>query len=159
MKLPFLLLAGTCITVFNFYACKTVQKTTANNELVTEMTMPATIRTGGPVMLTFTVKNPGGNELKFLKWETPFEGFRNDFLDIHNTAGELLPYRGIMAKRVMPPPPDAYITVAPGQSKTATIDLTTAYAISLPGTYTVAYTAEGMSGLKRVNKISFTIVQ
>ncbi|PUZ23859.1 peptidyl-Lys metalloendopeptidase [Chitinophaga costaii] len=155
----FLVLAATCITAYTLPACKTIQPLPAGNDLVTVITMPSTIKTGGPVMLTFTVTNPSNKELKFLKWETPFEGFRNDCFDILNNAGELLPYHGIMAKRVMPPPADAYITVAPGQSTSASIDLATGYRITLPGDYSVEYTASNMSGLKKVNKISFTVVQ
>lgn len=159
MKKPFFVLAAACLPLFTFNACKTMHKTVSpETELVTVMSMPASIKLGSPMTLKFTVQNPTQGALKFCKWHTPFEGFRNSFLTVTTGSGAEVQYHGMMAKRVMPPPADAYITVAPGKSETSEIDLMQAYPIDSAGTYTVRYNSAGMSGLKKVNTVTFSIV-
>lgn len=161
MRKLLFVLAAAGITAFTAQSCKTMQKpaNTDDADLITEMTLPSTVKAGDPIMVTFTVKNPGSKDQQFLKWQTPFEGFLNDFLDIRNPAGELLEYHGPMVKRLMPPPAESFITVGAGQQQTGSTDITKVYRIKLPGTYTVEYTGTSMSGLKKVNKAAFTVVQ
>jgi hypothetical protein len=64
-----------------------------------------------------------------------------------------------MAKRIMPPPADAYMAVAAGDTVTGSIDLLTAYDLSVPGKYTIVYQSSGISGLEKVNEATFTITQ
>lgn len=149
---------AACFSLFSFVSCKQVQRSTPG-ELVTNMTIQQPVKTGEPVLVTFNVHNTSSKTLKFCKWHTPFEGFMNSIFDIKNSKGEEARYKGIMAKRVMPPPADAYIDVAPDKTVTATIDLLKAYDLSAPGKYTIEYQSSGISGLEKVNKGSFTITE
>jgi hypothetical protein len=128
-----------------------------SGELSTTMSVQQPVKAGSPVMVTFTVHNISAKELKFCKWHTPFEGFRNSIFDIKNSKGEEVQYKGIMAKRKTPPPADAYITVAPGKTVSGSIDLLKAYDLSTPGTYTIIYQSSAISGLEKVNEATFTI--
>jgi len=110
-------------------------------------------------MLTFTVHNTSSKELKFCKWSTPFEGFRNSIFTIADSKGDEARYKGVMAKRMMPPPAEAYMAVPAGDSVTATIDLLTAYDVKAPGKYKITYQSSGISGLEKVNQTSFTVTQ
>ena len=60
-----------------------------------------------------------------------------------------------MAKRVMPPPADAYITIAPGDSLIAKVNLLQGYVLSKAGSYSIAYNSEGVSNLKVDKSVSF----
>lgn len=114
-----------------------------------------TVRMGDSVMLKFTVYNPTDSAQKFLKWQTPFEPLLSKYLDIKNDAGEEAQYTGAIAKRVMPPPADAYITIAPGDSLIARVNLLKGYALAKAGTYAIAYNSEGVSNLKVDKSVSF----
>jgi hypothetical protein len=135
-----------------------MHKTTAG-ELITNMSVLTPVKTGNPVMLTFTVRNTSSKELKFCKWHTPFEGFRNSIFTITDSKGEEARYKGIMAKRMMPPPADAYMAVPAGDSVTSTIDLLKAYDVTTPGKYKITYQSSGISGLEKVNETTFTITE
>ena len=94
---------------------------------------------GEKILLRFDVENLMGTPQKFLRWHTPFEGFRNDFLDVQPSGGgEPVPYQGILASRA-PPGPSAYLTLAPGEKATSSIELTEAYPVEKPGAYVVRY--------------------
>lgn len=149
---------AACLAVFQFSACKQTQKTASGNGgLETLMSVPATVTAGSPVMLQFTVYNRSSVDTQFCKWHTPFEGFISSFLDIKDAAGTDVQYRGAMAKRVMPPPAEAYIKVPAGDSVSVTVDLLRGYDLTKPGQYKAVYQAGGMSGLTKVNEISFSI--
>jgi hypothetical protein len=162
MKNRFMTLAAV-LSFLTFTACKHTQKAssaaTTGEGLVTEMSVPSTIKTGNPVMLKFTVYNKSGKELQFCKWHTPFEGFMSSFLDITSSNNTEVLYRGIMAKRIMPPPAEAYIKVPAGKSVSVDIDLLKGYNLSAPATYKAVYQASGMSGLEKVNEVTFTITE
>jgi hypothetical protein len=132
---------------------------TIAGELITHISVPEPVKTGQPVMLTFTVRNTSSKELKFCKWDTPFEGFRNSIFAVTDSKGEEARYKGVMVKRRMPPPAESYMAVPAGDSVTATIDLLTAYDVTTPGKYKITYQASGISGLEKVNETSFTVTQ
>jgi hypothetical protein len=161
-----LITLAACLSVFSFTACKHAQKATSATsvpstaeELVTTMSVPEKVKLGSPVMLKFTVSNNSGKELQFCKWHTPFEKFMNSYFDIQDSKGEPVQYKGIMAKRIMPPPADAYIKVPAKGKVSAGIDLLTGYRITAPGKYKVTYQDSGMSGLTKVNEVSFTVTE
>ena len=145
-----------CLSLFTFVSCKTMKKS-ASGELVTTMSVQQPVKVGSPVMVTFTVHNTSSKALKFCKWHTPFEGFKNSIFDIKNSKGEEVQYKGIMAKRIMPPPADAYMSVGGGKTVTGSIDLLKAYDLTAPGKYTIVYQSSGISGLEKVNEATFTI--
>jgi hypothetical protein len=153
-----LIIATTCMSLFTFVSCKTVQKST-EGELVTNMSVLEPVKAGSPVMLKFTVKNTSSKELKFCKWFTPFEGFLNSIFTITDSKGEEARYKGVMAKRMMPPPASAYLAVPAGDSASSTIDLSKAYELTAPGKYKIVYQSSGMSGLEKVNETTFTITE
>lgn len=155
-----LLMMLTACVGFSFISCKNTQKTQAGNQgLVTIMSIPATVKAGEPVMLKFTVYNNSGKEMQFCKWHTPFEGFMSSFLDIRSNNSPEVQYRGIMAKRIMPPPPAAYIKVPAHDSVSVAIDLLKGYNVSAPAQYKAVYQAGGMSGLNKVNEVGFTVTE
>lgn len=100
---------------------------------------PATVDSGEPLPLTFTLTNHSDADLYVLTWLTPFEGIANDIFRIERD-GEILPYEGPLVMRGDPTEED-YLLLAAGTSASATVDLTTAYDLSEPGAYTLAYTA------------------
>jgi hypothetical protein len=114
-----------------------------------------TLRAGSPAELTFTVYNRTDSVRKFLKWQTPFEPLMSKYLDIKNEQGEDVPYKGPMAKRLMPPPADAYLTLNPKDSLFAKVDILKGYDLAKAGKYTVTYTSEGVSGLKVSKSVTF----
>lgn len=126
--------------------------------LETVMSAPATVKAGKPILVKFTVNNPSASEQAFCKWHTPFEQrFLNAYFEVTNSKGEAVQYKGAMAKRVTPPPADAYIKVAAKGSVSAEIDLLMGYKMDAPGTYKVVYQGEGVSGLTKVNEVTVTV--
>jgi peptidyl-Lys metalloendopeptidase len=89
----------------------------------------------GPVEVTFTLTNTSGGALHVLKWHTPLEGFKADIFRVERD-GQRVPYVGPLYKRGAPRPED-YVTLAPGESATASVDLTAGYATYDAGCYTV----------------------
>lgn len=131
---------------------------TSKEALEAVMTAPEKVKAGAPIPVKFTVTNNSGKELQFCKWHTPFEGkFMNSFFEITDSKGEAVQYKGIMAKRVSPPPADAYMQVPAKQSVSAEIDLLTGYNITAPGVYKVVYQGSGVSGLNEVNELTITV--
>ncbi|WDF56696.1 protease [Mucilaginibacter sp. KACC 22063] len=108
------------------------------------------------VPVTFTVYNKMDTVGRFLKWETPFEPLLGKYLSVTDDAGTEANYKGPMAKRVMPPPADSYISVQPHDSMSVTFNLKKGYDIK-PGKYQVKYNASGMSGLKATNQIKINV--
>ena len=126
-------------------------------DMYAAMRIADTIRMGDSVILNFIVYNPTDSARKFLKWQTPFEPLLSKYLDIKNENGEEAQYIGAMAKRIMPPPADAYISIAPGDSLLAKVNLLQGYSIGKAGKYTISYNSEGVNGLKLKNKVSFVL--
>lgn len=114
-----------------------------------------TIRTGQPLELLFMVKNTTDTTIRFLKWDTPFEPLVSKYLDIVDAKGHQMDYRGAMAKKMMPPPAESYITVPPGDSLSAVVNLLDAYAITEPSQYTLVYVGGNMSGLVARDSVTF----
>jgi len=133
----------------------TADSTGVKRDIYAVMSISDTVRMGDSVMLKFTVYNPTDSARKFLKWQTPFEPLLSKYLDIKNDKGEEAQYVGAMAKRMMPPPADAYITIAPGDSLMAAVNLVQGYALTKAGKYTVTYNSEGVSNLKVEKEVSF----
>ncbi len=99
-----------------------------SNELVLDLAVDQEYLDSGQLVLIATLKNGSTNEVSFLPWANPFEkNVTADFLTIVDlTAGVELPYRGIMVKR-MPPKPSDYQSLAPQQTISNTIDITSSY--------------------------------
>lgn len=157
------MILAALLSIFTFIACKNTHNSTSGatvkEELVATIVVPQTVKTGAPVIVKFTVSNSSAKDLKFCKWHTPFEGFLSAYFDIKDSNGTEARYRGAMAKRIMPPPADAYITVKAGESVSAEADLLKGYDLSAPGTYKIIYQGGGVSGIEKVNEISVKITE
>lgn len=116
------------------------------------------ITVGQPVEMQFTVYNGTDTVSTFLKWQTPFEPLLGKYLEIKNEQGEEAPYIGAMAKRIMPPPADAYIEIKPQDSLSVKVDILKGYALEKPGKYTINFTSSDLSGLKVDQPITFTYI-
>jgi len=127
--------------------------------LVAEMTMKDTIKAGDSVLLKFAVKNNKADTARFCKWHTPFEPLMSKYLDITDDKGNEVNYKGVMAKRIMPPPADSYITLKANDSLSVNADLLKAYAIDKPAKYTVTYNSTGISGLTVKKSVSFVYIK
>ena len=140
---------------------KVNENSTAQDTIAPDKTFSAvmkikdSIKIGDSVLLQFSVYNNTDSVKKFLKWQTPFEPLMSKYLDVKNEQGEEVLYKGPMAKRMMPPPAEAYLTLKPGDSLNVTVDILKGYDITKPGKYSVEYTSEDISGLKTNQKVEF----
>jgi len=127
--------------------------------LVTRISFPEKLTAGGEMKLTMQLENSTSNEYKFLKWNSPFENtFLGDYLNIIDEKGEKVEYRGPMAKRMWPPPAEAYMTVSAGKMVESSIDISSAYPIAQPGKYIIQF--EGMNGADSIptsNRFEFIV--
>jgi len=127
----------------------------AEKNIYAVMAINDAIRTTDSVLLKFTVYNPTDSAKNFLKWQTPFEPLLSKYLDIKDEQGQEVAYIGAMAKRMMPPPADAYITINSKDSLVTKVDVLKGYALTKPGKYTIEYNSENISGLKVSKTVSF----
>ena len=67
---------------------------------------------------------------------TPFTSFADGPAFVVERDGEPVAYQGRMVKYA-PPSADDFLTLAPGQARTVSVDLGALYDFSQPGTYTV----------------------
>lgn len=115
----------------------TPQQTSPTDSLQCTLSVAASHKVGEPVELTLRLTNPGARPLFVLKWHTPLEGLKNNFLEV-TRAGTPVEYQGPMFKRGEPQAGD-YVTVAPGATVQAKIDAALAYDFSKPGAYRIAF--------------------
>lgn len=128
----------------------------AEKGLFATMKIQQNIKVGDSVLLRFTVYNPGDSTQQFCKWHTPFEPLISKYLNITDEKGEEVAYKGAMAKRMMPPPASAYMSLNAKDSVGVTVDLLKGYAISKPAQYKIVYVGQNMSGLFVKDSVVFT---
>ena len=90
------------------------------------------------VLLRFTLRNTTQTRLHFLKWGTPFEGFKNDMFQI-TCSGASIPYQGILVTRG-PIQEKDYLVIEPDSELTVTVDLAEGYAFHDDGNCEVVST-------------------
>ncbi|HXU47301.1 MAG TPA: M35 family metallo-endopeptidase [Thermoanaerobaculia bacterium] len=95
----------------------------------------ARVAAAEPVTVRFTLTNRSAETQRVLKWNTPLEGLYSDLFRVVH-AGREVPYIGVLVKRGTPKPDD-YVTLAPGGSTSAEIDLAKGYALAETGSYEV----------------------
>ncbi|RZK76565.1 MAG: protease [Pedobacter sp.] len=163
MKNRFLILAAGVIL---FAACGTARKDKNSDALVTatkpgqlwaKMQIMPEVKPGNSIEMRFTVYNSSDKSQQFCKWHTPFEPPMSKYLDITDEEGVEAQYMGAMAKRIMPPPADSYITVKPGDSLSVKVDLSKIYRVEKAGRYVVRYVAQEMSGLSVKDSVTFAL--
>ncbi|HYH96441.1 protease [Hyalangium sp.] len=105
--------------------------------LICTMSVPQRLQAGAPVELVFRLSNLTPQPLFVLSWHTPLEGLLNDIFHVTRDGTEL-PYTGEMMKRG-PPAASAYVTLAPGSSAEAQVELSQAYDFKQPGKYRIEF--------------------
>jgi hypothetical protein len=133
----------------------TKEDTLLSGKLETGLALAGAITTDS-VPLSFTVINHADTTMRFCKWETPFEPRLGKYFEITDAAGNEAPFKGAMARRVMPPPAESYIAVPAHDSVQTTINLSTNYTFT-SATYTLRYSGGGVSGLEGGNEIKLTV--
>jgi hypothetical protein len=128
--------------------------TASSSALVVTLNAEGPFPAGGPMKVTMTVENPTDGPLRFCRYHTPFEGIRNDIFSVSASIRDI-EYSGMMAKRA-PPGEDDYITLAPGESKSATVDLSDGYDIP-PGSYALSYRGTDISGLPSSGPLAISV--
>lgn len=91
-----------------------------------------------------TVRNTSDAEASFCRYHTAFEGVRNNIFVV-SRGGRELRFEGKMAKRI-PPGPEDHVTLQPGQSVDATVDLVPHWPLKR-GAWSVRYRGTSISGL------------
>ena len=92
---------------------------------------------GESAVVHVTIRNEGKVPAKILKWYTPFEDFEDGLLAIRRDGSEV-PYVGAHYKRPAPTSAD-YLTLAPGESFTRSVDLGQYYDLSASGRYEIQF--------------------
>lgn len=108
------------------------------------------------VSVRFTLKNDGAQALSILKWQTPFFGVDDDLFSVGRN-GEPVTYLGRHVKRAAPTAED-FLVLAPGQSLSATVELTKYYDMSRTGEYTIAYNQALQSNTARFTETASNVV-
>jgi peptidyl-Lys metalloendopeptidase len=96
------------------------------------------------VPVNVSIQNDGKSAVKILRWLTPFDGVKDDLFEV-TIDGKTVEYIGADYKRPAPTEKD-YITLQPGESFNATVDLAGYYDLSQTGFYQVSYRAETVPG-------------
>lgn len=94
------------------------------------------------VPVTVTLTNRASTMRYLLAWQTPLAGVAAPLFDV-TRDGQPVPYLGIQAKRHAPGAAD-YIALAPGASRSVTVELSTLYDMRVTGAYSVRYRAGGV---------------
>ena len=89
------------------------------------------------IAITFTLTNTGAGSARVLRWQTPLAGIEADVFAV-TVDGEPVPYVGRLIKRAAPEAED-WVELGPGQSATATFDLSSVYDMTRLGEYAVRY--------------------
>ncbi|MXV50296.1 hypothetical protein GS399_04875 [Pedobacter sp. HMF7647] len=132
---------------------------TAGSKLLkTRMATAGRRLTKDSALLSFTVTNNTSETQRFCKWETPFEPRLGKYFEVKDAQGNEALFRGAMARRVMPPPPEAYIEVPPHDSISTVVNLADNYSLTAEE-YAISYTGGGVSGLQAGNKITFKLTR
>jgi len=139
----------------------TSQPGSADLEAVLEA--PASLPQGEPIEVRFTLINQSETGLYVLEWYTPLEGLYGDIFRVERD-GEPVPYNGPLVMRG-DPTGDDYVYLDPGESASATVDLTAvgendapAYDFSRPGRYTIAFVSPRISDVAQsVSKMARSV--
>lgn len=87
------------------------------------------------VVVKVTLTNTSPVALSLLKWRTPFAEIEAPLFEV-TRDGNPVRYLGIEAERATPAPDD-YITLEPGASRSARVELSSLYEMTVTGAYTV----------------------
>lgn len=105
----------------------------------------AFVQQSDDVHVRVTLTNNGSDAAQILKWQTPFWGVDDDMFQVGRN-GEAVAYLGRHVKRAAPTEAD-FVTLAPGQSLSARVEMSALYDMSRSGEYTFQY-AMSLQGLR-----------
>lgn len=131
---------------------------TSSGKLETQLLATADNFSPDSVQLRFTVVNHADTAQKFVKWETPFEPRIGKYLEVMDEKGQEAEFKGAMARRVMPPPAEAYIEVPAHDSVQTSFNVATNYTLA-EGQYTIKYVGGGVSGLDAGREIKIKVAK
>jgi len=77
--------------------------------------------------IQFVLTNNQPEPLNFIVWNTPLEGIFGDFFDVVSSNGRRAEYVGMLVKRSATPDLSEFVSLAPGQSVSAHVDLSLHY--------------------------------
>lgn len=130
--------AGSNSTPFSFDSRVEVPTSVLpNRDLQCHLEAKPTYRSGEPVEVLFRLTNFGTKPLWVLRWNTPFEGLIGDCFEIFRD-GEVVFFEGKMIKRAMPEAWE-YVSIPPGESREASVDLRAAYLVEGKGRYHLSF--------------------
>lgn len=89
------------------------------------------------VLVTVTLTNTGSTPERLLKWRTPFVAPEAALFDI-TRDGQPVRYLGRKVKRAAPAEAD-HVRLAPGESRSARVELSSTYDMAVTGAYSVRY--------------------
>jgi peptidyl-Lys metalloendopeptidase len=89
------------------------------------------------VRVKVTITNTSATPARLLKWALPFGDIEAPLFDV-TRDGLTARYLGVRVKRA-PPGDDDYLVLAPGASRSETIELSALYQMNVTGAYTVRY--------------------
>lgn len=110
---------------------------------------------GAAVNVTVTMTNVTDHAVRVLRYNTPVDGIKEDLFRV-SRDGAAVAYLGRHYKWAAPQAAD-YLTLAPGQSVSATVDLATAYDFSATGEYSLAYGAGDVDNLNPVTALTVQV--
>jgi peptidyl-Lys metalloendopeptidase len=99
------------------------------------------------VVVDVTVTNASAATQYLLKWQTPFGAIEAPLFEI-TRDGMPVRYLGVKVKRAAPGPAD-YIALKPGASRSARVELSALYDMSITGAYSVRWRAGATQLFKR----------
>lgn len=115
------------------------QELSTGNVSVRLSSEKATFGAGEQTSVTITLTNDSRHPVKLLKWYTPAEGLEEELLQV-TLNGEAVAFTGPHYKRPAATEKD-FLTLAPGESLTRTVDLSEVYDLSRTGIYGVRFEA------------------
>ncbi len=131
--------------------------TDAADGLSITMSMSAAQYKGADVpLLRFTVTNTSAVPKQVLSWKTPLNGVEDDIFRVSKDGAEVA-YRGRLYKRPAPSAQD-YIVLAPGESKSATVNLADSYSVHQAGQHSVRYVGLDTQASAKVSAVTFTLL-
>ena len=131
--LPFITFALSCLMPGNMNAVGRPMEDVLRFKLEAQPEYAA----GQAVNIKFTLENISSEALFVLAWQTPLEGLKGNIFKVSRN-GDRIPYEGRMIKRGAPVRSE-YVRIGPGESVSATIDLSTGYSLCAAGRYDVEF--------------------
>jgi hypothetical protein len=131
------LLSALGLTALLTGTCMQASPSLPTLECRVEPRSPLTV--GGPAEIRVVLTNPSREPVWFLRWNTPFEGWRGTIFTVMAPDGTEIPYAGPMVKRG-DPSRDEYVQIPPGGEVDAMVDLSNVYDLREPGRYRLQVT-------------------